>query len=682
MAESTNRVILKVEFDGNNAVQQTVALRKSFEELTGERQKLLQKVKEGNELSEKELVQLEILNAKLTENKRETREVTKAIDDSLKIRKAEVGSIAANRAELSKLTAEYIKTGKPTEQQTARIKALSDTLKAQEGAIGDNRRNVGGYREALLGLKGPIGSAVNGISAFNTTMRANPIGAVITVLQLLFDALSKNAGIADKISFIFAGVNKAFKFIIDTVKNVVTNFDNLTDAIQNPIKFFYNLGVGIKNSAQAGYEAAQAMDAFTESQAKLNSEIKQNEIQIRALTFQLKDKTKTEKERIAIAETIAAFEIDNSNKQLEKSKQLLEAKKLELKDLELNGEQKAELLELESAVIEAESEKQIAQSQKQTRINILLDKQETESLKEEKEHQVDIIQEANVKILEKQNELDEARKKLAEKQLKEQEEANKRAIDDIIAQVEKEEAEFKKSREKRLEGEKAFAQAELDIQKAKFGSIKALIDIADAAAGDNATLQALLFAFDKAVAIAEIIVNLQRERAAIAATNALLGPAGVPLTIAQNTAAAIRAATGIALVTATAIPQLKKAFYDGGYTGDGSPTDQSTSLGQKPYTYHKGEYVVPNKVLSTPQGAQYVGMLEAMRRSTPGNLAYLGGYADGGFTQRALAQNVNSQIAASELQRAFENMPVPVVRVTEIERVTGNRERAINVSDL
>src|SRR5690606_36632030 len=33
------------------------------------------------------------------------------------------------------------------------------------------------------------------------------------------------------------------------------------------------------------------------------------------------------------------------------------------------------------------------------------------------------------------------------------------------------------------------------------------------------------------------------------------------------------------------------ALYEGGYTGDGNPRDESLALGKKPYTYHKGEFV-------------------------------------------------------------------------------------------
>ncbi|MFW0737571.1 phage tail tape measure protein [Flavobacterium sp. T12S277] len=55
-----------------------------------------------------------------------------------------------------------------------------------------------------------------------------------------------------------------------------------------------------------------------------------------------------------------------------------------------------------------------------------------------------------------------------------------------------------------------------------------------------------------------------------------------------------------AVQLATAIKQPlpdKNGYYQGGYTGDGNPKTESNALGNKDYTYHNGEYVIPNKVL-------------------------------------------------------------------------------------
>jgi hypothetical protein len=37
------------------------------------------------------------------------------------------------------------------------------------------------------------------------------------------------------------------------------------------------------------------------------------------------------------------------------------------------------------------------------------------------------------------------------------------------------------------------------------------------------------------------------------------------------------------------------AFYEGGYTGDGNPREESGAVGKRPYIYHKGEFVMDHK---------------------------------------------------------------------------------------
>lgn len=37
------------------------------------------------------------------------------------------------------------------------------------------------------------------------------------------------------------------------------------------------------------------------------------------------------------------------------------------------------------------------------------------------------------------------------------------------------------------------------------------------------------------------------------------------------------------------------AYYEGGYTGDGNPRDESMAVGNRPYTYHKAEFVMDHK---------------------------------------------------------------------------------------
>ncbi|MBC7847272.1 MAG: hypothetical protein H7Y10_12345 [Flavobacterium sp.] len=112
----------------------------------------------------------------------------------------------------------------------------------------------------------------------------------------------------------------------------------------------------------------------------------------------------------------------------------------------------------------------------------------------------------------------------------------------------------------------------------------------------------------KAMAIVNAIVNTA---VGIMQAYAQLGPIGG--TIAAVLIGAM-GALEVATISKQPLPD-KSGFYDGGYTGDGNPSSESTALGNKNYTYHKGEYVVPNKVLfsNDPVVPNIVGYLEAKR---------------------------------------------------------------------
>lgn len=81
-----------------------------------------------------------------------------------------------------------------------------------------------------------------------------------------------------------------------------------------------------------------------------------------------------------------------------------------------------------------------------------------------------------------------------------------------------------------------------------------------------------------------------------------------------------------AVQLATAIKQPlpdKNGYYDGGYTGNGNPLSESNALGTKDYTYHKGEYVIPNRVLfsNDPVVPNIVGYLEQKRQGKQPNIS-------------------------------------------------------------
>jgi len=252
---------------------------------------------------------------------------------------------------------------------------------------------------------------------------------------------------------------------------------------------------------------------------------------------------------------------------------------------------------------------------------------------------------------------------------------------------------FQGTEQEKLLLEKKFANDSIQIERDK---VEAKRQIRDSEI-EFAKLSAIAL-----LNVATIFNNGQEQQQALAKTMALVN-------IAANTATAIsgltaisfsptngdnafnplgpyiKFAAGIVAITSN-IAQAKQvinSFEEGGYTGDGATNEVSTNLGTKPYTYHKSEYVIPARVLATPTGNMLAAQAESMRLGMSNPMPYIGGMFDGGFTARSAGAEANSSISTNAMmQQLLANLPTPVVRVTDINKVQGDSARVIQATSL
>lgn len=108
----------------------------------------------------------------------------------------------------------------------------------------------------------------------------------------------------------------------------------------------------------------------------------------------------------------------------------------------------------------------------------------------------------------------------------------------------------------------AVIAAEQDLQNAKFQAVSAGLDLLASLAGKNKAISNALFAVDKGLAIAKVVIDTQKEIAGYYAnpTWKLLPDGGIALATAQSVKAKIRAGISIASIAATSIQK----FMGGG----------------------------------------------------------------------------------------------------------------------
>lgn len=799
---ATEKVLIEVNLSTEQSVKNAADLKREILDTERTLKKLTDATKNNIGAQKASAEKVAQLTATLSTQKKAYSDNVREIQNLNKITKSTAeGSIEQMRAALSVLTKQYNGLSQAERENTKdgyalqkQIKGLSDKLKEQEGVVGDTRRNVGNYAEAFSKLPGPLGKAGASASAFNATLKANPILLVVSLLVSFAQQLGKNAAVADQVTAVFEGLNTAFQFIIDTVVDTIFNFDKLTEAITHPIDFLKKLGGGLIDAGKSGYQGSRMLDAFTTSAGKLNNEITKNESEIAKLENKLLNISLSFEQRKQIAEDLANLEIENAKKraaiadeELAVNKKILEAK---INNNSLNNEEEQKLADLAAAAEEARAQEAVAIEEKNTRIAKLArkedladakaDRDEAKQTEEEKliEHRQKLIEigdkfaeEEAKKFQTEQTKKQEAIKAAEEKRLADAQDAFNQEIGLIAQRGELETAqatnEIKAAEElakrkneitlKTLAGQIAAINTYIDatglmteeqflqlaLLEEKIKSIQGLIATPPTENASIAsmigltpedtegitlalqtvqeglnTLQTVLNAGytvrinqiegvknaeieqvrnstlsekDKAKKIADINKKAAKEKyelekkafetnKAFQIISAIInGALGIVASLGNTVLpfpASLVAPIAIGAITAAEVAVIASSqpppppFKEGGFTEAGNPNEVATNLGPKDYTYHKSEYVTPAHVLATPEGQFHVGELEKMRQAKKSGRKYLGGMADGGFAVRgATSSNATQQAMIAGVVSAVQNMPAPVVRVTDINRV-------------
>ena len=210
-------------------------------------------------------------------------------------------SIKATKAALKDAkvgSEEYRKVQKDLENQT---KELNTTLDKSGGSFSKLKGTLG---QVVPGFEGASQGAA-GLGKQLWLLVANPIVAVIAgivvVFTLLYNVLKSFDPVMDAIEQGFNAVKAVVNALMDTVLSLVTGTQNLKDA-------FMGLGGSIKQAASEAIE-------FTKVQQELDDLILKSTVnqskynrQINELILQSKDRTKTEKERVALIDQALGIE--------------------------------------------------------------------------------------------------------------------------------------------------------------------------------------------------------------------------------------------------------------------------------------------------------------------------------------------------------------------------------------
>jgi len=174
--------------------------------------------------------------------------------------------------------------------------------------------------------------------------------------------------------------------------------------------------------------------------------------------------------------------------------------------------------------------------------------------------------------------------------------------------------------------------------------------------------------------LALIAISLAKEIAAINMNAAANPTNAVSFGAAGISQAAILTGLAVANSAVQAGVVASQKFADGGYTGDGFGSPDSS--GFKPAgVVHEGEYVVPKNVLESQRGSSLVGALESMRTNRPQPFSNFG-FANGGF---AGASSLDMVDLENKISKAVANS---VGAIQVVNNATDTISQAARVNNI
>lgn len=346
-----DEIIIDVQVNTEEVSQKLSAAIKDLGSLREEQRKLTAEIKKNGDATGEQGKKYAENEEKIKANKASIKSLTAALQVSSKATADNKGQINTQNMTLDEqrqllgqlqkayggLTPEQQKSTKTGKLLSDQINTLNESVKAQEAAIGDHRRNVGNYTESVVQAFDQAGVGVGGFMSKLKAFFANPwailVGAIVTAFKALVDAFKGSEDRMRELQSAFApfeGVINTGKQALDAFAKVISGvvveaLGKMADGMQwllekiDAFGEFLGKDWDFSKRVQANAEAAKqiaAQDqalidkkrAFQVEEAQLNNQI--SELRAKAAE---KDKYTTD-QRIAFMERARDLELELANK--------------------------------------------------------------------------------------------------------------------------------------------------------------------------------------------------------------------------------------------------------------------------------------------------------------------------------------------------------------------------------
>lgn len=557
----------------------------------------------------------------------------KSLKTELKELKTLLASGTLDENQFSKLAARAGELQDKIGDVNQQVKNLASDGKALDGFVGLTEGIVGGFT-AVQGITALVGdenedlnktlvkiqasmAVLNGLQAINNTLQKQSSAVLLlTNIQTKALAIGQQFLTATTLKSVAATyllraalIATGIGAIVVLIMSVVSAYSEWTESTNAQQKAQEALNEDLQTTKEYSEDLISIIDQTTKLQILKAKQLGANNETIRAIESEGRKKTIQELEAY-YKETLKANEqwnvelYDNAEKAEEAKAKLDEAVREAAK--KLNAARNADEIKREedklSAITEikqANREYEEEQEKKRQKKLADIEKQADEDRRLRAKRDAFAKDELNraLELEKEEQELAEIRRKAEEDRLEKEKEAN----------------------EKRLAEQKALNEAiilgEYSLQDAKLGIASQGVELIGALGQKNKALADAAFFLQKGIAIAEVVINTQREIAGIYAnpTLTLLPDAGVTIKTSLAAAAKIRAGLSIATIAATAIGKGSANSSGGGGGGGAGQSSQPKPI--------QGFIPEGQATEGRPTGAQRVYVLEKDITDSQGRVA-------------------------------------------------------------
>lgn len=444
MADSKTTKILEVVVDNNKAIASIAEYNRLIAEQKAQQDALAKAFQEGK-ITEADYFKAMANSKEVTKTyNREVRELSKEVQNNIKVDREKQGSLRALRAELSNVTKAYDSLSKEEresakgQEMKEKVAALTQSLKNMESETGRDFRNVGNYIGKVVGKLGQVASGatgatggVAGLTMGFKALSATPVIAILGTLVQVLGSIVKNLKTSEENANRMAIALAPLKAGGTALKNI---FQALGGVLATAAEWLGNIAdkLGLYTDKMKEEQSIVKEEiALRQEQRRVNEENAAIELQIAELRAKAAEKDKyNASERKAFTEEAIALQRKAADNEIALARREFEIEKRRSELAGNSAEENDRLSEAKVRLYNAERDyfnkvKELNATRVEAINSMKAETKATEDLKDAKvelaELEIEKVakalaesDEAYIKQLERQTQITEARLKLAE----------------------------------------------------------------------------------------------------------------------------------------------------------------------------------------------------------------------------------------------------------------------------